>query len=169
MDVNERIKYLAEKSNNKKIDSVVKEINADLFDSKGAELRREEIKKGNIEKLRKDVYIRRFIEILLNESKVDLRGKADEPVTTDIKRLIRVCNSIHGKTGFKSVPVGLDEIKEFEPLNDALYFSSSPVKIKINQPVKIRLKNEQFNLDVGENELPEYAAIFILCRGFGEL
>ncbi|MCA1813180.1 MAG: hypothetical protein LC624_04420 [Halobacteriales archaeon] len=36
-----------------------------------------------------------------------MTGETDEPVTSDVKRLIRLPGSVHGKTGLRVVPVPL--------------------------------------------------------------
>ncbi|UCE37612.1 MAG: DNA primase catalytic subunit PriS [Thermoplasmata archaeon] len=104
------------------------------------------------------------IESLIVKEK--LEGETDEPVTSDIRRLIRLPSSLHGKTGFVVKPLSRDELNDFEPLRDAVcgIFSDDPIKIEVTKPVNIKLKNEVFNLKEGEAEVPEFAAIFLLCR-----
>ena len=92
-------------------------------------------------------------------------GETDEPVTSDIKRLIRMPYSLHGKTGLKVVSMTLDELKKFDPLRDAVVFADNPIKVEITKPVNIRLKDKQFSLNVGLEEIPEYVAIYAMCRG----
>jgi DNA primase small subunit len=91
--------------------------------------------------------------------------RADEPVTTDIKRLIRLPGSLHGKTGFKVVKVELAELKDFDPLREALVFGDNPVKLNFTKPLKIRMGGEQFNFGEGINEIPEYLAVYAVGRG----
>jgi len=96
-------------------------------------------------------------------------GETDEPVTCDIKRLIRLPYSLHGKTGFQVKRVDIDELKFFNPLRDAVIFGDDQVKVKIRQPLKIRIKDEDYNLKIGEDYLPEYLVIFLIARGFAEI
>ena len=91
----------------------------------------------------------------------------DEPVTTDTKRLIRLPGSLHGSTGFAVTPISLDELKDFDPLDDAVIFSDKPVKVTVNRNIRIRLKGEEFDLEKGRYEVPEYLAVFLIGRGFG--
>ncbi|MCD6461233.1 MAG: DNA primase small subunit PriS, partial [Thermoplasmata archaeon] len=58
-----------------------------------------------------------------------LGGETDEPVTSDVKRLIRFPGSLHGKTGFHVKPLALDDLRGFDPLRDALAFSDEPVSV----------------------------------------
>lgn len=90
--------------------------------------------------------------------------RADEPVTTDIKRLIRLPNSLHGKTGLKVVRVEIDELKDFNPLREALAFGRDPIKVNFIKPLKICMGEEKFNMDKGPNVVPEYLAVFAVAR-----
>lgn len=103
-------------------------------------------------------------EILMVKDR--LEGETDEPVTSDIKRLIRLPSSLHGKTGFMVIPLTRDELDGFDPLRDAVsdIFTDAPIKIEVNKPISVKLKNENFELKKGECEVPEYAAIFLFCR-----
>lgn len=95
-----------------------------------------------------------------------LEGETDEPVTSDIKRLIRLPSSLHGKTGFRVIPLSRDGLDDFDPLRDAVpkIFSDDSIKIEVKKPVSIKLRNEAFDLKEGEVEVPEFAAIFLICR-----
>ncbi|UCF08959.1 MAG: DNA primase catalytic subunit PriS [Thermoplasmata archaeon] len=100
-----------------------------------------------------------------------LEGETDEPVTSDIKRLIRLPSSLHGKTGLCVTVLSRDDLDTFEPLRDAVsdFFPDDPVAVKVAGPVNVKLKGEHFDLREGETEIPEYAAIFLLCRRLAEL
>ena len=108
--------------------------------------------------------ITELAESLIVKDKLD--GETDEPVTSDIKRLIRLPSSLHGKTGFMVMTLSRDGLDDFEPLRDAVpeMFSDTPVKLEVKTPVKIKLRNEVFDLKEGGAEVPEFAAIFLMCR-----
>jgi len=91
-------------------------------------------------------------------------GETDEPVTCDVKRLIRLPASLHAKTGLKVVGITLDELEDFDPLRDAVVFSDESVKVDLNQNVHLRIKEEKFDLKQGENEVPTYLAIFLIGK-----
>jgi DNA primase small subunit len=113
---------------------------------------------------------RLFLKNALRKIAVSLSaGEADEPVTCDIKRLIRLPYSLHGKTGLKVTSIGIDELKDFDPLRDAVVFGDNPVKVKMIQPLKIKIKDETYNLKVGEDYVPEHLAVFLIGRGFAEI
>lgn len=112
------------------------------------------------------------LEILdVTSVKERIKGETDEPVTSDVKRLIRLPSSLHGKTSFVVTPLRRTDLEGFEPLRDAISpkFTEEPLKVKVVKPVKIRLKEQEFDLKKGCLKVPEYAGIFLMCRGFAEL
>jgi DNA primase small subunit len=112
-----------------------------------------------------------FLNLVKEEVSIELKGETDEPVTSDIKRLIRLPTSLHGKTSFVVTLLSRDELDKFNPLKDAVspQFSDDPVKITVNKPVEINLKDERFHLKEGNTEVPEYAAIYLMCRRVAEI
>ena len=97
----------------------------------------------------------------------------DEPVTADIRRLIRMPSSLHGGSGMRVVHLTLSELTKFEPLNDAVVFSEKEIKIDVLKPLKpqnskVEMKGKSFTVEEGINTLPEYAAIYLMCRGAAE-
>ena len=110
-----------------------------------------------------------IIEKAINENKVILGGAyVDEPVTADIKRLIRAASSLHGKSGMKVVTLTVDELHRFEPLVDAVVFGDNEIKINVTRPTTVEMMDEQFEVEEGANVLPEYAAIYLMCKGAAE-
>jgi DNA primase small subunit len=106
-----------------------------------------------------------FLNNALRKTAVSLcAGETDEPVTCDVKRLIRLPSSLHGKTGFKVVKIMVDDLKDFDPLQDAVVLSDDPVRITVNHPVCLKMKNQQFTLQEGEQEIPTYLAVFLVGR-----
>ena len=121
------------------------------------------IKEG---KLDQSKIIRKFfLNNVLRKTAVNISaGETDEPVTCDIKRLIRLPFSLHGKTGLKVVPIKIDELKDFNPLNNAIAISEKTIKISLNQNFKINMNNQKFNLQPGENEVPSYLAVILIGK-----
>ncbi len=130
---------------------------------------------GILDKIRKIPYFfDAIIEKAIEEKSVHLgSAHTDEPVTADIKRLIRMPNSLHGGSGMRVVPLSLSEFQDFDPLNDALVFSERMIEIEVISPLKpqfskIEMKGKSFTVSEGKNSLPEYAAIYLMCRGAAE-
>ncbi|MCK4937399.1 MAG: DNA primase catalytic subunit PriS [Methanosarcinales archaeon] len=97
-----------------------------------------------------------------------IQAYIDEPVTADIKRLIRAASSLHGKSGMKVVTLTVDELDNFEPLVDAVVFGDNEIMINVTKPTTVEMMDKEFKLEEGGQILPEYAAIYLMCRGGAE-
>ncbi len=117
-----------------------------------------------------DAIVQRAIE----ENSISLgSAHTDEPVTADIRRLIRLPASLHGGSGMRVMPLSLSEFKDFEPLNDAVVFSEKMTDMEIISPLKpqnsrVEMKGNSFTVSEGKITLPEYAAVYLMCRGAAE-
>jgi DNA primase small subunit len=92
--------------------------------------------------------------------------KIDTVVTTDIHRLIRMTDTLHGKTGLKKVEVPINNIESFDPLKDAIAFKEGAIEINVTEAPEFRLGEETygpFNRD--RVTLPAAAAMLLLCKG----
>ncbi|MGD0056585.1 MAG: DNA primase catalytic subunit PriS [Methanomassiliicoccales archaeon] len=147
-------------------DKLVEEMLGDLFSKRGGKSGRE-IMLGNdtFEIFSGQRVQMLFLKMLEGSVKEELEGQIDEPVTSDIKRLIRLPRSLHGKTGLMVVPMSRVELDGFDPLRDAVpeMLPDDPVKLAINGKTEIRLRGERFSLE-GTMEVPTFAAIFLVCR-----
>jgi DNA primase small subunit len=94
---------------------------------------------------------------------------ADEPVTTDIKRLIRMPTSLHGGSGMRVQRLELRDLPDFEPLVDAVVFSMRDVKINAVCPVTMPMMGSNYELGKGITTVPEAVAVFLCCRGMAEI
>jgi DNA primase small subunit len=92
-------------------------------------------------------------------------AQVDEPVTRDIKRLIRLPGSLHGKTGMRVISMSRDELNDFNPLRDAFstIFPDTPQKVQVRAPVDLKLKGQRI-FGEGVIEVPTFAAIFLILR-----
>lgn len=128
------------------------------------ELSEERIKRIREGMLDQSKTIRKFfLNSALRKTAVTLSaGETDEPVTCDVKRLIRLPFSLHGKTGFKVVKIGIDELETFDPLRDAVVFNDDPVTVHLNTSCTIKMNQQNFNLEEGEHKVPLYLAVFLI-------
>lgn len=150
----------------KRGDSIIKSLN--LFKSYD-ELRRAVFREGFGLNRSLSLVSNGLISMVANPLKVH----TDEPVTADIKRLIRMPLSLHGGSGMRVVPLNLSELLKFEPLNEAVVFSQKEVQIEVVPPLKpqnalVEMKGKSFTITEGKNTLPEYAALYLMCRGAAE-
>jgi DNA primase small subunit len=91
-------------------------------------------------------------------------------VSTDIRRLIRVPGSLHGKTALKAVPMDYDTFLSFDPLKDAVAFDDeTPVPVNVKKTGVIDLKGKRFTIkSEGRGKLPLFLAIHMFCQGMAE-
>jgi len=101
----------------------------------------------------------------------------DEPVSIDIHRLIRYPGSLHGKTGFKVQELELNELDDFNPLDesneklDPIVFKSKKnltykLEIVENKLPITTIKGESFGpYGKGDKiDVPHHFAVFLLCK-----
>lgn len=134
----------------------------------------EMIKRGIIDFPKITYIFDAIVEKAVQDNSVHLGGgHTDEPVTADIKRLIRMPLSLHGGSGMRVVPLTLAGFEKFEPLNDAIVFSENEIKVEVISPLKpqnskVEMKGKSLTITEGINTLPEYAAVYLMCRGAAE-
>lgn len=98
----------------------------------------------------------------------------DQPVTRDVKRLIRLPNSLHGKSGLKTTVIPEEELSDFKPLTDSVPEKFRKTEKKLELEI---MKDSMVNIDGIEQEVkegenrrfPEHIAIHLMCRGIAEL
>jgi len=106
-----------------------------------------------------------LVEMLENDIKPSMAGEVDEPVTTDVKRLIRLPGSLHGKTGLMVVPLDYDELRGFDPLTDAVpdTHGEDEVRVVMRADTEVELRGQRFALS-GEEEVPAALAVHLIGR-----
>ena len=99
------------------------------------------------------------------------RAETDEPVTSDIKRLIRMPSSLHGKTGLEVIPMTRDALEDFRPLRDAVpkAWTDDAVRMNLKNKINLEIRGEAFNLAPGVNDVPQFLAIFLAARGLASV
>lgn len=144
---------------------------------KDIERLKSELTKERIERIEKEglidqsPFIRRFF-LKATTRKIaisSVAGETDEPVTCDVKRLIRLPTSLHGKTGFKVCPIDIDSLEDFDPLYDAVVFGDDKIEIDLREKIDITIKGERFDLTRGRCRVPEYLAVFLIGRGIAKV
>jgi len=129
----------------------------------------EDIRSGNLDSANASQEIwRHIINNYLNSQFVQIGGETDEPVTADVRRLIRCPGSLHGGSGFRATPLTLSSLEAFDPLQDAVVFGDDPVPLEMQKPFRTEMKGESYSLAEGRAEVPLHAAIFLMARGVAE-
>lgn len=94
-----------------------------------------------------------------------LSAKIDTVVTTDIHRLIRMPETLNGKTGFKAAMVDLDRLEEFDPFYGPVVFEGRQ-GVHVSEAPEFRIRDEKFGPFADESvELPLAAAVLLVAKG----
>jgi DNA primase small subunit len=110
------------------------------------------------------------LKTLINRAVDSQSAKIDTMVTTDIHRLIRLPNSLHGKTGWLKTSFSIADIESFDPLKEAVAFKKGEVTLYVEKAHKFRLGDESFGeYEKQKVELPMAAAVFLLCKDAARL
>ncbi|MFB3764246.1 MAG: DNA primase catalytic subunit PriS [Methanotrichaceae archaeon] len=129
-----------------------------------------DIREGNLDAFKSSSLLMGIAKGHIVESAVQgLGGETDEPVTADIRRLIRCPGSLHGGSGFRVTPLTLKALEDFNPLMDAVVFGDDPVPVDITRPFSTEIHGESYKLKEGKTEVPACAAVFLMARGVAEL
>jgi DNA primase small subunit len=94
---------------------------------------------------------------------------ADEPVTTDTKRLIRMPTSLHGGSGMRVQPLDLRDLHTFDPLTDAVIFTTRDVRVDARFALKMPMLGSTYDVPKGITTVPEAVAVFLCCRDMAEI
>ncbi len=94
----------------------------------------------------------------------------DEPVTTDINRLIRLPGSIHGGSGLAVCELSLDGVESFSPLREAVpeAFTGAEITITNDEQRTVQLSGETHKIPAGNVTVRESIGIFLMTRGHAE-
>ncbi|MHA1409190.1 MAG: DNA primase small subunit domain-containing protein [Candidatus Odinarchaeia archaeon] len=108
-------------------------------------------------------------EKIIEFSIKEFSGKIDEPVTADIHRLIRLPDSLNGKTGFKVQRLTREELDSFDPFSDPLVFKGT-LKIKVKRAPRTVINGKSYGPYFNEEvEVPSSVGIFLMCKNVAEL
>jgi DNA primase small subunit len=97
-------------------------------------------------------------------------AQIDTVVTTDVHRLIRLGDTLHGKTGLKKTTVPHGRLDEFDPLKSAVAFEKGTAEIFVHESPEFRVGDTVYQpFKEQKVELPVAAALFLLCKGAAEV
>lgn len=87
----------------------------------------------------------------------------DEKVTIDTRRLIRLPNSLHGKTGLRVAPFSVYELESEKLLEKVKVFTNEEVVVELAMEPPRRVLD--LELTPSTKKLPLYAALYMLLNG----
>ncbi len=125
---------------------------------------REAIREGNVD-VHSAVYS--ISKALFERTIAEESAPIDEPVTTDVNRLIRLPGSLHGGSGLAVQRIDRGELASFDPLVDAVpeTFLDNDIAIFVQEPTTVELGGESFRLTEGVQSVPEHVGVFAMARG----
>jgi DNA primase small subunit len=106
------------------------------------------------------------LEKILSKA-LDLQAaEIDTVVTTDVHRLIRMPNTLHGKTGWQTQTIPYGQLPNYDPLLKAVILKGEPVKLEFRHAPKIKILDTWYGpYEEGvEATLPLEVALFFLCK-----
>ena len=105
------------------------------------------------------------LKIILDKAADLQASEIDTVVTTDIHRLIRLANSLHGKTGWQVQTIPYGNLPDYEPFREAVVIDGPPVKLRFKWAPEITMNGIPYGPYQDEElELPLGAAIFFLAK-----
>lgn len=126
--------------------------------------RRTELEDGNVDIHPAFVTV---LEEILGRTVRHHGAAIDEPVTTDLNRLIRLPGSLHGGSGLAVIPLSIESVETFDPLSDAIpeTFRGNDIAVEITTSLVTEVGGTRRNLSPGAVRLPEFVAIHLMARG----
>jgi DNA primase small subunit len=97
-------------------------------------------------------------------------SQIDTVVTTDTHRLIRVNNTLHGKTGFKKIEFPIQSIDTFDPFKEAIAFNGNTVKVLVSDAPLFRIGDKMYGPYKNQIvKLSTNAAVLLICKDRAKL
>lgn len=109
---------------------------------------------------------KKLIDYIKEKNSLDI----DRQTSTDLNKIIRMPNTIHGGTGLVAKTIKIEELAKHEPLKDCIAFSENPKKVYINKAPRIEIGGHKYGpYENQEIEIEEYAAIFMIAKKIAKL
>lgn len=105
-----------------------------------------------------------FVGTVVEAATANQGAAIDEPVTTDVNRLIRLPGSLHGGSGLVARRIEPDTLDLFDPLSHAIpeTFRGQEIAIELEDSTSVALGGTRRSLDAGIVRVPEYVGVHLL-------
>ncbi|MBM3292662.1 hypothetical protein FJY84_08285 [Candidatus Bathyarchaeota archaeon] len=105
------------------------------------------------------------LEKLLTKAIKQQSADIDTVVTTDIHRLIRLPNTLHGKSGWQTQTIKPEHLSDYDPLTSAVVLKGTDIRLFVRWAPKIRIGDTVYGPYEGEEvSVPLPVALFLLCK-----
>lgn len=117
---------------------------------------------------------RKVLDFAVSSQKIPI----DRQTSIDMHKIIRVPQTLHGDTGFVAKSLSVDELKKFNPFDDAVVFDEKfakqfgleKVRVLVSSAPNFSLLGQSFGpFENSVEELPLFAAVYLIGRGVGVL
>ena len=131
-----------------------------------------ELRSGNVEP--GGAGTSKIARALVAETVAAEHAPIDEPVTTDVNRLIRLPGSLHGGSGLRVTPIEEGDLAAFDPFEHAVPapFRGDEIAVDVHDPGPTPFPDPSgdgtFTVQEGYNYVPEHVGVFLMARGRGE-
>jgi len=106
---------------------------------------------------------------MVEYSAMSQSSSIDTVVTTDTHRLIRLGETLNGKTGLKKTCFPISTIDTFDPFKSAVAFKEGAAIVSISNAPRFRIGDQTFGpYKNSQVELPMAAALLLICRNRAE-
>ncbi|MCI4318155.1 MAG: hypothetical protein L3J96_06415, partial [Thermoplasmata archaeon] len=109
-----------------------------------------------------------LLEVVLRQAAIEVQGETDAPVTTDVHRLIRLPNSLHGGTGFRVTPLSRESLERFDPMREGPVDAGTgdTTTVEVTESVHYPFALAEVEAAGGDaRTLPTPIALFLVLRG----
>lgn len=111
--------------------------------------------------------VRTLVEAIAEETVAAETAPIDEPVTTDVRRLIRLPGTLHGGSGLAVTRIDRDALDQFDPLVDAVpeRFTRREITVETESDHLVELAGERTKVAHGQNSVRECVGVLLMARG----
>jgi DNA primase small subunit len=111
--------------------------------------------------------VRTLVDAIAEETVAEETAPIDEPVTTDVRRLIRLPGTLHGGTGLEVTRIDRDDLEAFDPLVDAVpeRFTRREISVETDDEHIVELDGERTKVAPGLNSVRECVGVLLMARG----
>ncbi|MEM2910688.1 MAG: DNA primase small subunit domain-containing protein [Nitrososphaerota archaeon] len=111
-----------------------------------------------------------IVKAIITLAVEEVRSMIDTIVTTDIHRLLRLANTLNGKTGFLAKKLELDTLEQFNPFSEAVVMPEDLSEVRIIYMPKINVCGEWYGpYRNSVVRVPTHLAVLLLCKGIATL
>lgn len=114
--------------------------------------------------------LEKVVRLVSKKITSEMSSMIDEPVTTDVNRLIRFPGSLHGGTGFRVSRIETDNLSDFDPFVDAVpeVFTTHDITVNIKESGEYEVGDVSMEVDEGKQKVPEQLGIYLMAQRFAE-